>query len=331
MAVREEARYALTAEDRSRAAFASFNDRLSGAGRNAKRAGERMSSFFGMGRLGVAAVGAAAVAGVMKITSMADATYESMDAINKLSERTGISVGFLSRFAHVAELSGATLQDVTGGARRFTASIGEAARLGKGAAFDAFHQLGLDAKQLNRMDTAQALLRTADALRRVRTDAQRSELAQDLFGRGGFNLLNTFNLGLEGILEQMREAQELGVGFTKAQANRASAVMDSKTRRDAAAAGVGVSLADIVAPAYTAANDRVTDLITMARNPSQFSAGQMARRGATAVLGGLLPQVPIESTVNALIRLFKDDSEKSLAELREIKANTAKGSIAVAG
>lgn len=331
MAIREEARYAITAEDRSRAAFAQFNQRLATAGRNAKQAGDRASGFFGMGRIGIAAAGVAAVAGISKITSMANATFESMDEINKLSERSGVGVEFLSRFAHVAELGGASLGEVTSGLRRFSANLGEAARTGKGAAHEAFRQLGIDAKILGKATPEEQLLSVADALSRVRSEAQRSDLAQDIFGRSGFSLLNTFAGGASGIVDQMKEAQALGIGFSKADADIASAAVDAKTRRDAALSGVGQDAATLFAPFQISANNRATELITSLRDLESVSAGDLAVKGAASVVGGLLPGLPVEAIVNGIRRAFGDENEKTLEQLREIKQNTAKGNVAVAG
>ena len=337
MAARAEARYALTAEDRSRAAFASFNQRLGRTGEKTKRLGRETSSFFSMGRVGAALAGAAVIGGISRVSSMVNATFDTMDSINKLSERSGMSVDFLSRFAHVAEIGGSSLKDITGGMRRFGANIGEAARAGSGAAHEAFRQLGLDAKKLDKMHPDQAFLRVADALARVKTAARKSELAQDLFGRSGFNFLNALNLGSEGIKSGIELARSRGIGFSKADADKASLAVDARTRLEAQQKGFSQDASLFLAPFITGMTDRVAKDLSSFRTlgvesiKESVTAPNIAGRAAQTIGQSLLPFAPIEGMIHALKKALSDSNDETLNELREINANTAQASAAVAG
>ena len=353
MAVRAEARYAITAEDRSRAAFASFNNQLALAGKGAKAASAKASGFFAVagkgakaagkaakfmavGALGVVGVGVAAALGAKRLTSMTTASLESMAAINKLSKQTGLGVGFLSRFTHVAELTGASLGDVTGGIEDFSIKLGEAAREGKGAAHEAFRQLGLDAKKLDRMGMGQALLQTFNQLSRVRSEARRSSLVDELFAGDGWKMMNTISLGAEKIVSLMQEAQRLGIGFDAPSADKATKAMASAALLEAQMKGIGQDVSIWAAPKLTALYENFSKLVSEARGPGGIAGavGPIANAMVTSGKEGLetiFMNGPMGMLIDAIKKAFSDDTEKTLTELREINRNTSQGNIAVAG
>jgi len=106
---------------------------------------------------------------------------DGLDALNDLSDATGSTVENLSALEHVAKLNGQTLDDVGGIVVKFNNALKEAD--GKNGVSQALKAIGLDAKELQKLDPAEALRLTARALATFADDGNKARLVQELFGK----------------------------------------------------------------------------------------------------------------------------------------------------
>lgn len=201
-----------------------------------------------IGRLGtLAAAGATAVLG--GAIAIATQTARAGDEINKLSQRTGVSVEALSRLKYAAELNDATIADLEGAFRGLSARMLQA-QAGTGEAAAAFGALGIKTVDadgaLRKMDAV--LLDVADAFATSNDVTAKAAVAQQLFGDAGVKLIPTLEQGRAGIEALGDEADRLGVTFTQETADAASELQDNLSRLDSAATGLKQTIGNALIP-----------------------------------------------------------------------------------
>lgn len=181
----------------------------------------------------LAALGAIAGTAMAAVTKK---TLDSADALQKIGIRLGISTEALSRYKHVAELSGVTFETLTMGWQRMTRRVSEAAN-GFGEAKGALAELNLDATELNKLQPDKQFEVLADALHGVINPADKVRLAMKLFDSEGVSLLQTMSKGSVGLREMTAEADRLGLTISQEMADGAAKANDAFTRLSGALRG----------------------------------------------------------------------------------------------
>jgi len=164
------------------------------------------------------AVGATAAAGA--IFGIAASTAALGDNVAKTADRLGIGIGALQELRYAAERTGVDVGTFDKAIEGMQKRLGEAAG-GTGTAVDALKALGLSASDLIAMEPDAAFAAIADGMAGVESQAKKTIIANDLFGRSGVALLNTLREGSDG-LENLRE-----------QARRTGYVLSEEAARDA--------------------------------------------------------------------------------------------------
>lgn len=222
------------------------NNKLDRFGKRADSVTSGVSKSFKA--LGTAIAGLAIGAG---FKSLVTSSLDAADQVQKLSQRLGASTEALSEYQHVAKLSGVDFKTLTLGWQRMTRRVAEAAN-GTGEAKDALRELGLSAKELNRLKPEKQFEVLADALIGVESPADRVRLAMKLFDSEGVSLIQTMQAGSKGIREMRDEAHSLGLTIDKDTADAAARANDAMTRLAASGEAAGVALAAGLAPTIEA-------------------------------------------------------------------------------
>jgi hypothetical protein len=117
-------------------------------------------------------------------------TLEYGETISKTSEKTGLSAGTLSVLHYAAAVTSSDFDQLSGAVARFDKTIGEAAD-GNRKAQGFIQALGLNAKDLaDRSDGAEiAFKRFAETMAATENPIRRAQLAQDLLGKSGKELI----------------------------------------------------------------------------------------------------------------------------------------------
>lgn len=203
--------------------------------------------------LGTAAAGAAA-----GITALARPQFEAIDNAAKLSDSLGISTEALVGFQHAADLSGVSQEALAKGLQRFEKTIADAGA-GLSTAKRALDNLGLDSARVAALSVDQALALVADRLPNMTNAFQRTQTALDLFGRTGLGMVNMLGEGSKGLREAQKEAERLGLSFSRVEAKQVEAANDAVSRLRSAFAGVGRTIAIETAPIITAFTERIVN------------------------------------------------------------------------
>lgn len=152
-----------------------------------------------------------------------------VDKIGKMSDRIGASTESLSEYAHVADLTGTSLDQLSVAWQRQVRRISEAAQ-GSGEAKNALKELGLSAEALSKMSPDKQFEILADALDGVASQGDRVRLAMKFWDSEGVSLLQTVKGGSAELQRMREEARALGLSLSGKQVDDIEAFNDSVTR-----------------------------------------------------------------------------------------------------
>jgi hypothetical protein len=151
--------------------------------------GSKLSTVNGLlGGLGVGlSVGA--------IVSFGKALFNDADALQKMSDRTGIGVVGLQRLQIAGDDAGNTIEDMTGAINQMQNRLAS----GDKSAVGALGKLGITLDQINSLSPDQQFIRISDALRGMKDPSQQVAVAMDLFGKTGAQVLPTLKRGFDDV------------------------------------------------------------------------------------------------------------------------------------
>jgi len=167
-------------------------------------------------------------AGTAALALMTAQLAKTADALGKLAGRINANAEGLSELQFVAERSGVAIEALNIGLQRQVRRISEAAK-GTGEAKDAIKELGLEAKQLNKLKADEQFLEIAKAIDKVQEPADRVRLAFKLWDSEGVKLLQTLDNGIEGIDQMREQARQLGIVISEETTEAAKEFEDSLT------------------------------------------------------------------------------------------------------
>lgn len=202
--------------------------------------------------IGAAAAGVAAGAFIK-------AGLDSADEIDKLSQRTGLSVQAVSALRFAASQAGTDINTFQRGINNLARAIGEATLGGKRQA-EAFELLGIDIRKLKRLKPERQFALVADKLNSMADQTVAAAVGQVLFGGAFRKLQPLLKTGSEGMQQAADRAAKLGLELDGAAVNAGVKATDSL---DALSRSVG-ALRDVVVLSF--AEDIATATDTMAEN-----------------------------------------------------------------
>lgn len=173
---------------------------------------------------------------------------QELDKLAKQSDKLGIIPEELAAIRFAGEQTGVAIATMDMALQRFTRRAAEAAQ-GTGEAKDALKELNVNAEELVQMPLEQQLGIIADRFGEVDTQADRVRLAMKLFDSEGVSLVNTLELGSEGLQEMRKTADELGITVNRLDLQKIEDANDAAHRMQEGAAGLANTLTIELAPA----------------------------------------------------------------------------------
>lgn len=207
------------------------------------------------------AVGALAVAGIGGFGYMIKRTMENIDVTAKLSDRLGMTTENLVALQHAAQITGMESETMNKAMETFVRRMGEV-RMGVGQARYSLEALGLSANDLAAATPTDALKTIADRIGDLKTAADKAAAAYYLFGRQGTQMLTLFEQGSEGIEQFQKEAEKLGLTFSRLDAAQIWAANDALTRARAVMTGLFRQATIQLAPYIEVLADKFVDVAT---------------------------------------------------------------------
>ncbi len=207
----------LTALDKTKKAFSSVKKGLGAV----KSGAVGVTKVLGGVTLAFSAVATAT-------TLAAKSSFDYIDAIGKVSLRTGLAVQTIQALEQAAIESGASVEETRKGFEKFSRSIGDASR-GLKTQADIFRDLGVEIRDNNgNVKDADTILRdTAQGISQLGSESERATVLANLFGRAGIKLSEVFRDGAEGLDGFVSKAQKLGITLDQQAIDNVQAFNDS--------------------------------------------------------------------------------------------------------
>jgi hypothetical protein len=170
-----------------------------------------------------------ALAGAGGMVYLAKQTMEYIHSTGQLAERIGESTERLTALEYAAKFADIGIEDLASKIERLQRNLGDAAR-GSGEASKALKYMGLSTAELLQLSPYEQFLKISERLQRVWTQAEKASVVMDLFGRGSEKLLGLLQQGPSTINAYAREAEKLGLTFSKFDAEQVERANDALIR-----------------------------------------------------------------------------------------------------
>ena len=262
----------------------------------AEGAAQSLSSRTGLlsGALG-AVVPAVTVGG---LAALVGKTIEAGDALNDMSQRTGVSVEALAKFKKAAATSGTDIDTVAKNLAKLGKGMYEAVSTGKGGAAEALQTLGISAKDAagNLKSADQVTLEVANKFKAMPDGVEKTALAMKLFGKSGADMIPMLNMGGKAI-------DSLSVKMTTAFAQKADDYQDKLARLSGKVGGLAAGLTVALLPALDLIATGLTGVID---GFSKLPEPVQAIIGGAAALGiALAALAPVFASLITVAAAFK--------------------------
>jgi hypothetical protein len=175
----------------------------------------------------IAAIGEAAGGAVRSILALGRAFASYGDKFGKMATRTGIGAEALQELGYAAEISGTSIDSLAQALFRARRRIGNMALGGGGPAKRALETLGLDAKKLSRMAPEAQFKVLITALKGVANEAERNQLAFEIFGDNFRDIQPLIAASAESMDEMRERANRLGLVLSGDEIRQAEALTDA--------------------------------------------------------------------------------------------------------
>lgn len=188
------------------------NDSISKTDKKAGNLGETLLKGIGTAAKWGAGIFAAATSGGAALVGMAKNAADSMDRIDKLSAKIGISKTAFQEWDYVLAQNGVDAEKLQVGVKTLTAQM-DAVNDGNKTAIARFKELGLSVKDSEgKMKSQEQMLKeTITALANMENGTEKAKLATEFFGKAGQEMMPMLNSGSEAIEELTQRSHELGL------------------------------------------------------------------------------------------------------------------------
>lgn len=214
---------------------------------------------------GVATVAIAATA--TAVVNLSKATWQGIqdvaaygDAIDKNSQKVGLSKRAYQQWDYVMQISGTSMQDCTVGMKTLTNKFDDLKSGSKGAT-ETFNRLGISLKDLQGLSREEVFRKTVESLQNVKDETEKAALANDLFGKSGQNLMPMFNMTNKELDRLIEETEKYGMVMSDDAVSASAAFQDSMTKLTKTANGLKNKFFGALLPGITDITDGFSNMV----------------------------------------------------------------------
>lgn len=270
-----------------------FGKEVEDAGKQSDDAGSKMSKLGDVAKkvgkamaAAMAAIGAAAIAAGKQIWDMANQTAEAGDAIDKTSQKIGISAESYQEWDYVFQRCGADVNGLQTGMKKLSGVITDAAS-GSASAADKLAAVGLSIEDLNGKSQDEQLSIVIAALQNMESGAERTAAANDLLGKSAVDMAAVLNMSAEETQALVDEAHDYGMIMSNEAVAASAAFEDSLTKLQGTVGGLKNRMVGELLPGITMIMDGLTDLVA-----GNEQAGEELKAGVESVIGSISEMIP---------------------------------------
>ncbi len=218
--------------------------------------GENMQRTFAQGALVFAKWAGAAAAAATATFAFIKPTIDLADNLNDISQKTGVAVAELAKYAVAAKNSGTSIEQLAAGFGKLNKNLVEAQN-GTGATAAALRAMGISLRDAEGglKNADQITSEVADRFRDFPDGPQKAALAMALFGKAGADLIPLLNGGSAAM-------KEFSVDVDQEFASAADAFNDRIGNMGAGITNIGIMVAKVLLPAINSTIDIMNKMIS---------------------------------------------------------------------
>jgi hypothetical protein len=209
------------------------------------------------------------------------------DALDKMSQRIGITAEQLQEFSYAATHAGAAPEDLEDALKDLGEHMAEIANGidTSSDAFTLFQKLGIEMKDAagNMRPVEQVFLDLADAIQRNEDPALRAKMAMATMGDSGRKLIPMLTSGSDGLKQMAAQARGLGLVMSNDAVASAATMTDHMDDMRAVIGSVGNAIGAKLAPTVIRMSDRFRDLAAANREAFSLKFASVAERLAQTI------------------------------------------------
>lgn len=209
------------------------------------------------------------------------------DALDKMSQRIGITAEQLQEFSYAATHAGAAPEDLEDALKDLGEHMAEIANGidTSSDAFTLFQKLGIEMKDAagNMRPVEQVFLDLADAIQRNEDPALRAKMAMATMGDSGRKLIPMLTSGSDGLKQMAAQARGLGLVMSNDAVASAATMTDHMDDMRAVIGSVGNAIGAKLAPTVIRMSDRFRDLAAANREAFSQKFASVAERLAETI------------------------------------------------
>lgn len=268
----------------------SITEQLSGAASAAsdetgKKSGGVFSSSFAKGIAGgAAAITAAASATIGTVVNEAGKVAELGDAIDKNSQKLGVSSKFYQEWDAVLQHSGTSMSNMTSTFK----TLANASQDASGQQQAAFEALGLSMEQVQSMSTEELFASVITGLQGMEEGTQRTAIATDLLGKGAMEMGALLNTSAEDTQAMIDTVNRLGGVMSEEGVKAAAEYQDSLQDMQTVFDGLKNNLIAEFLPSMSTVMQGVTDLAS-----GSAEGMETIEQGLDMFFEGLSGKIPV--------------------------------------
>lgn len=208
----------------------------------------------------MAAATGAAVATSKAFVSAAKETANYGDAVDKTSQKLGLSNKAYQEWDYVMKICGTEMSSMTTGLKTLTNKLDDA-KNGSESAQAMFGALGISMEDIQTMSREDLFEKTIAGLQSMADSTDRAALANDLFGKSGQNLAPLFNMTAEETQELINKANELGMVMSDEGVKASANYKDALTTLDGTMTGLKNRIMAQFMPGLSKATEGLADAL----------------------------------------------------------------------
>jgi len=268
-----------------------------------------------------------------KMVDMVKHTAEVGDELLKTSQKTGVSIEYLSGLKYAAGLADVSFESLQNGMKRLSMAM-NLANQGSKQQETAFKAVGVSVTDANGnlKSMEQVLPAIADKFHNTADGTNKTALAMALFGRAGADMIPLLNAGSKGLSDMAKEAERLGLVWDKETAEAAEKLNDDTRRMHASFEGITTHLAQAFIPMMNSVVNAISEsaakggllntvLTAMGTGFKYLAVFVNDTVGVLKLLGTSIAYVALAIANPTKIGSIWDDY---LAKIKEIRAETQK-------
>lgn len=283
---------------------------INSAEKSGKSFGQTLTSGLKVAGKAMAALYTGTVAVAAAIAKVTLSSVKYGDEIGKQSQKLNMSTEGYQKWSTMLEMAGTSIDVMSMGMKTFTGILDDASN-GNADALLTLQKLGLGYEDFAGLSVEDSLKKVVEQFQRMEQGAEKTQLAVDLFGRSGQELLPLLNQEVGSIDELFKSYEELGLILSDDVIRASEDLDDQLSLLKKSFKVAAVNIGTIFMPAISRV---ITGLLDLARGSA--GAGETLKTGIIDAINAVIDYLPkIGEFAAMIIPLIVDTVVSTLPQL----------------